>query len=64
MVPPPLPLAAQVESADTQAAIKRLAETPVELEEGEDDEADDRPRWDRPSDHWGQTESGGGSEIP
>ena len=64
MVPPPLPLAAQVESADTQAAIKRLAETPVELEEGEDDEADDRPRWDRPSDRWGQTESGGGSEIP
>jgi len=54
----------KVESADTQAAIARLRETPVELEEGEEEEVDDRPRWDRPSDRWGQTESGGGSDIP
>ena len=58
------PLSTQVESADTQAAIARLRETPVELEEGEEEEVDDRPRWDRPSDRWGQTESGGGSDIP
>lgn len=58
------PLATQVDSADTQAAIARLAETPVELEEEEDEVEDNRPRWDRPSDRWGQTESGGGSDIP
>ena len=58
------PLATQVDSADTQAAIARLAETPVELEEEEDEVDDNRPRWDRPSDRWGQTESGGGSDIP
>jgi hypothetical protein len=53
-----------VESADTQAAIARLAETPVELEEEEEEAEDNRPRWDRPSDRWGQTETGGGSDIP
>tara|TARA_B100000795_G_C22461721_1_gene309510 strand:- start:110 stop:271 length:162 start_codon:yes stop_codon:yes gene_type:complete len=53
-----------MEPAETQAAIARLAETPVELEEEEEEVDDNRPRWDRPSDRWGQTESGGGSEIP
>jgi len=54
----------KMEPAETQAAIARLAETPVELEEEEEEVDDNRPRWDRPSDRWGQTESGGGSEIP
>lgn len=62
--PTPPPLATQIEPAETQAAIARLAETPVELEEEEEEVDDNRPRWDRPSDRWGQTESGGGSEIP
>ena len=57
------PLATQVEPADTQAAIARLAETPVERTE-EEEEVEDRPRWDRPSDRWGQTETGGDSDIP
>ena len=60
------PSVVQVEPAETQAAIARLAETPVELEEGED-EVDDRPLWQRnyEADRWGQTETGGsGSDIP
>ena len=58
------PLLTQVEPADTQAAIARLAETPVERTEEEEEVEESRPRWDRPSDRWGQTETGGDSDIP
>ena len=58
------PLLTQVEPADTQAAIARLAETPVELAEVEEEVEDTRPLWDRPNDRWGQTETGGDSDIP
>lgn len=54
----------KVEPADTQAAIARLAETPVELAEVEEEVEDTRPLWDRPNDRWGQTETGGDSDIP
>jgi len=55
----------KVEPAETQAAIARLAETPVEVvqEEGAD-AVDDRPIWQQryESDRWGETEAG--SDIP